>query len=429
MTRPNFYFTIKRLDMKGIKKRIVKLLRWSQKYTKTDMVYIARGGFWLVLTRVFLLLISLATLVAFGNLLPAETYGTYQFIISTVGILGITALPGLGTALVRSVAKKKEGSLKKAFKTKLKWATLGTLALLLISGWYYINGNNILAVAFLITAPIFPLKLASGIFGVFWNGKKRFDKNMILRVSVDIFIAISVIIALFTTDSIWIIIAVFFLSTALFNFIAYLYTSKQILNEEIDEEMVPYGKNLTVMGFIGTIASHLDKIVIWKFLGPIDVAVYTFSYTPINKLKGFIPIRGLLLPKLSESGVKGKNRKKKIFKKFLLMFTITIPFAGLLAVAAPFVYKLVFPQYLDSVIYFQVLTVLLALLPFAVIGISLVAEMKTKYLYITRTVTPSTKIALFLVLTPIYEIWGVVFAIIFSVFISGVMNLYFFWKM
>ncbi|MFP4617000.1 MAG: oligosaccharide flippase family protein [Candidatus Paceibacterota bacterium] len=415
--------------MKVVKKRIARLLRWSEKYTKTDMIYIARGGFWMVLTRVFLLIISFATLAAFGNLLPSETYGTYQFIISTVGILSITALPGLGSAMIRSIAKKKEASFDLAFKTKLKWATLGSLALLLISGWYYINGNDLLAVAFLIVAPIFPLKMASGIFAGFWNGRKKFDKRMILKVSTDAGIAISVIIALFATDNLWIIIATFFFSTALFNFLAYLYTFKQVENEEIDEEMIPYGKNLTVMGFIGNIASHLDKIVIWKFLGPVEVAVYTFSYTPIKKLKGFLPINALLLPKLSESGVKGEKRKKKIFKKFLLMFAITIPFAALLAGAAPFVYKIVFPQYLDSVIYFQVLTTLVALLPFTVLATSLVAEMQTKYLYISRTVVPTAKIVLFLVLTPIYDIWGVIFAVVFTVFMGGMINLYFFWRM
>ncbi len=415
--------------MKVIKKRIVKLLRWSQRYTKTDMVYIAKGGSWLISGKFIISAISFATLVAFANLLPAETYGTYQFVIATVGILGVLALPGIGTALVKSIAQKKEGSLDLAFQTKLKWSLLASLALLLISGWYYLNDNVLLATAFLIATPILPLKLASGVFGSFWNGRKRFDKHIILKVLADIGIATSVITTLFLTDSLLIILFAFFFSTAFFHYLAYIYSSRQTENREVDEEMIPYGKNLTVMGFIGTVASHLDKIVLWKFLGPVQVAIYTFSYTPIKKVKGFIPINTLLLPKLSENGVKGEKRKKKIFKKFLLMFAVTIPFSVLLALAAPFVYDLIFPQYAESVRYFQALTLLVAMLPFTVMATSLLAEMKIRYMYITKTAVPILKIILFLVLTPIYGIWGVVVALIISQLATHTMNLYFFWRM
>lgn len=31
--------------------RIYKLLRWSQRYTRTDMVYLAKGGTWLSLAQ------------------------------------------------------------------------------------------------------------------------------------------------------------------------------------------------------------------------------------------------------------------------------------------------------------------------------------------------------------------------------------------
>ncbi len=414
--------------MKKIKKRIGKLLRWSQKYTKTDMIYVARGGFWLSVGKVFITLASIITTIAFANLIPAETYGTYLFIISTAGIVGISSLPGMGSAMIRSVAKGKEGSLDTAFKTKFKWALIGSVVFLLMSGWYYVNENIILSVAFLIISPIFPLKLSSGVFAGFWNGKKRFDKKTILRVLVDVAIATSVIITLLLTDDLWIIVFIFFFSTATAQYLAYLYSSKRKDNEETDEEMIPYGKNLTLMSIIDTTASHLDKIIIWKLLGPAQVAVYTLSIKPIKKVKGFLPISSLALPKLSENGIKDQKRKKKILRKILMLFLVSVPFAVFLFFFGPFIYKIVFPEYMESVKFFQAMTFLIAMLPTTILKTALVAEKKTKYLYITRTTVPLIKITLFLILTPIYGIWGVVSTLLIISIVSTVFNLYFFWK-
>ena len=415
--------------MKDIKKRIVKLLRWSQKYTKTDMVYIAKGSFWLVGGKVFIVAISLATTVAFANLIPKEVFGTYQFIISVAGIVGISALPGMGNSLIRSIAKGKEGSLSLAFKTKFRWALLGSLALFFVSAWYYINENNLLALSFLTVALIFPIKVATSASMGFWNGKKRFDLYMVLRVLADIGIAGATIAALFLSDDLVVIVGVFFGSSALFHGLAHLYSYSKIENNETDDEMVPLGKNLTLMGVIGTLADYLDKIILWKLLGPVQVAIYTLSLKPISKVSGFLPIATLALPKLSENGVKGYKRKRSILRKVIIMFMVSVPFAVALAVAAPIVYKLLFPQYMDSVKYFQTLTFLVAMSPTAIIGTSLLAEMKTKYLYITSTVAPIMKIALFLILAPIYGVWGIISALLITSVVGAGMNLYFFWKM
>jgi len=58
--------------------------------------------------KVELFLISFAAMVAFGNWLPKEAYGTYQFVLTGLGLLGIFSLPGINTALIKSTAQKKD---------------------------------------------------------------------------------------------------------------------------------------------------------------------------------------------------------------------------------------------------------------------------------------------------------------------------------
>lgn len=413
----------------SIKKKLASLLRWSEKYTKTDMVYLAKGGFWINVEKGALMLISIATMAAFANWLPQEVYGEYQFVISVAGIVGILSLPGLTGALVRSVAKGREGALRVAFKTQFLWSLVASGVMVCIAGWYFVHENNTLAVAFAVASLVLPIKYASPLFLSYWAGKKRFDVHMATRVSADLAIAVVVIATLFLTDELWVVVAAFFGGTALFYWLGYVYSQNRIENGDEDEGLVSFGKHLTVMQIVGTIAKHLDTIILWKVLGPVQVAIYTFSLKPIQKVKGIIPIEALALPKLSESGVRTVKQKKSVFRKFLLLFLVTVPTAVGIALAAPFLYQLVFPQYMESVVYFQAFTVLLATQPFALLGTALVAEKKVAFMYITKTVAPVIKIGLFLILTPLYGIGGIIAAFLVTEIVRGMLGVYFFWKM
>ena len=76
----------------GIKHKIIGILRRSQKFTGTDMVYVAKGGFWWIFGRLCISLISLATMTAFAHWSPKEVYGAYTYILSMAAIFGLFAL-------------------------------------------------------------------------------------------------------------------------------------------------------------------------------------------------------------------------------------------------------------------------------------------------------------------------------------------------
>ena len=71
------------------KEKIIKFLRWTEKYTKTDMVYVAKGSFWLIFGKIATMLLSLVTMFAFARWMPKETFGKYQYIIATINIIAI----------------------------------------------------------------------------------------------------------------------------------------------------------------------------------------------------------------------------------------------------------------------------------------------------------------------------------------------------
>ena len=93
-------------------KQFVRLILYRfQPFFRTDMTYIARGGFWLSLRSVMTGLIAFLLAIAFANLVLPETYGIYRFLLSLSGIISAFALTGLGTAATRAIAQGHSGIL------------------------------------------------------------------------------------------------------------------------------------------------------------------------------------------------------------------------------------------------------------------------------------------------------------------------------
>ena len=239
--------------------------------------------------------------------------------------------------------------------------------------------------------------------------------------------ALLVIPTIFLTNNILIIIVVFLASHTFFDWFFYRKTVQQITNNEQDKEPLVFGKHLTIMNALHLTALYLDKIIIWHFLGAAPVAIYSFAQVPIQKIIAILPIFPLALPRLGENTI-DEQRKKGVISKFLRLFAVSIPAAAILILIAPLLYKFIFPQYLESIIYFQALSLLIALSPFLLLSASLVAETKKGALYIINTAAPLLKIVLFLALVPQFGLWGIVVAILVAELLRGLLVLYFFLK-
>jgi len=409
-----------------LRQKIYNFLKWSEKYTGTDMIYLARGGSWLTFGRTVEMLSGLGIMVAFGFFVSKETFGAYQYILSMTAIIGIFSLSGIDAALVRTVARGNEKMLVPCFKEKLKWGSIVSLISLIISFWYFSQQNFQLGLSFLIVALFLPLINAFLVSFGFWQGKKRFDiynKYYIFYFLLSTFLLFIAIIL--TKNLSWLVLG-HFLGLALAGFIIYKLTVKKTSGGKEEKETISFGKHLTLMNAAVTFSGYIDKIILWKFLGPVSVAIYTFSERPVLKFKNLIPISALALPKLSQADI--KEIKKSLFKKFLKLFSG----AGLLALIyiliCPYIFKILFPAYLDSVLYSQILAIILIFSPFELLTTSLLAAMKKKELYLIQTAAPLLKIILFLVLIPLFQIWGAVFSVLISQTLNGLLILYFFLK-
>ena len=397
-----------------LKSRIYDFLRWSQKYTGTDNVYLAKGGFWLTLGQIISAGASFLLAVAFANLLDPVTYGNYKYIISMVGILGIFSLSGIGTAITQAVARGLEGSFYTGFKIKLKWSLLGSLIAIGGAIYYWLRGNDILPIPLLISAIFLPLMQASQVYGSFLTGKKLFSARVKYSSFSQIISVAAIIATLLLTKNLFWLIAIYLISHTILNFFFYWFTQKRFRpNKKDDPKTLSYGKHLSLMGIVTIIAGYIDKILLFTLIGSAQLAIYSFSIVVPEQIGSIIKkIRVLALPKLAVRENKDIRKTIKVRAWKLAIFTAVMVIIYI--ALAPYIYKMFFPKYLDSILYSQIFAIsLIVAMPAYLLGIVFEAKAKKRELYILK-ISPLIRTILFVILIPPFGILGAIMAIITS---------------
>lgn len=398
----------------SVKNPVRRLLRWSQQYTGTDNVYIARGGFWTTLQFVVGSLASIVTVIAFGNLLPRESYGIYKYLLSLAGTFGFLTLTGMNTAVVRAVARNQAGILPYAVRLQLKYNMLSTAAVAILAVYYALHGNLVFAASLFFLAVALPLSSAYNTYGAVLVGQKRFDLLSFASSLSAVTAAAAVIIGLLFTDSVVILLGIYAAATLIPNILGYWFVRARLPHAPIDgearAELRQTGFHLTAVSVIGTLAQYLDKIILFQTAGPAALAVYGFATAGPDRIKGFTKNWiGITLPRLSEKNIKDVRHVfyRRVGQSLLI--------GGIIAVAylilCPFLFRWLLPQYLDSIRYSQVYALGLLVTPASVyIGNIFQGQNMLRAVYYIGIGGQVVRITLFLALGLRWGIWGMTIA-------------------
>lgn len=404
--------------MQPFKNRLASLLRKTEKYTKTDMVYLTSGGFWLGIGQAVATSSAFLLAIAFANLLTPEAYGTYKFVLSAVGILTIPTLAGINAALAQAIPRGIEKIFLRGLLVKIRWGIAGTLGSIILALYYYINGNEFLAAAFLIAAPFIPLFESFGIYTGYLQGKLLFKQSSIYYVVFRIFYVAMLILAAILSDNILLILFVYFFSQTIVNAFFLWRTLKTAPPNNTDEQgVIRYGKHLSLIGIAGKISSNLDALLLFHYLGPIQVAQYAFAKAPIDQITSTYKNFPLLaLPKLSNRSI---PEMSFLFRARIIQLTLLGTILAIVYVyAAPFIFDFLFPKYVGAIQFSQALALLIVLqMPLTFIATVIQSRLHTtppSWLY-WRSIPQFIYIGLLIFLIPLYGIYG---AIIGSVILA-----------
>ena len=391
-----------------LKQYLYKILKKSEKYTQTDMVYVARSGFWITISQITSIIASFLLALAFANLLPPNTYGIYKYILALITLLAIPTLSGMRTAVIQSVARGFEGTLIQATKFRIKWGLIGAIASLGIAVYYTLNDNSQFAATFAIAALFLPFQEPLSTYGSFLSGKKKFKQASIFNILTHVIATIALLVTLALTNNFLILITVYLGTNTLLRALWFVVTIKKYKpNKKNDVAANSYGKHLTTMDIFGSLASQLDAIIIFQLLGPMQVALYTFAIMPVKQLTSlfkFIP--KIALPKLSENSF--DITKKSIIKKSLIILYIITPIMIGYIIIAPWIFNIFFPQYNDSVIFSQIFALSMIAIPSGLLTAVLQAKKETTSLYKLNIYGPIIKIIFIVIGVLSYGIMGMI---------------------
>jgi len=393
------------------------------------MKYFAHGNFWLFFGQIIPTAVGMILTIAFANLLSQEAFGTYKYILSLAGFLGAFTLSGIWTSLLRDVAQGRDGVLRPAFRLTLKWSLLASAGALVIGLYYLIKGNALLGISGITIAVATPLLNASSIHQAFVSGKKDFKQFANNRVIQSVVSVTAMIITLLLTQNLLIIILVYFSISVFMSMSLYQFTLKKYKPKDtkIPEESIRYAKHLSLMGILSRFADNLDQLLMWHFVGPAQLAIYTFAKKPVTELQNVIGnIFPLLLPKFAEKDpveIK-KTIPLRVGQSLLFVIPVIIGYIWF----APLFFKFLFPQYMEAVWYSQILVLMLIFFPKGFMGSILTAHAKIKEQYVLNVVGSLTKIIILFVLLPKFGILGAIIAIIGHEFIYTLMLIILFFK-
>lgn len=378
------------------------------KRLKVDATYIAKGGFWIVSGSMLGTILSLITSVIAAHYIPKETFGVFKYIVSMMGIAGAFTLSGMNTVVTRSVSQGFEGSFFQSLKTQLRWASLQFLFLFILSIYYFIHANSIYGISFLLAAVALPISTVANTYSAFLTGKKDFQTSSWYG-----FISTAVYTVAFSTVAIGFpyvlpIIVTYFLATTGSNVYFCIKTIKKYKpNNNVQAGDESYALNLSFTNAFGIIAAHIDSVIVYHFLGTVQLAIYNFAIImpdKIRALSGFI--QTIALPKLAHHSSINRNN---ILRQSTLILLFSIGLIIIYVLCAPLIFSFLFPNYAASIQYSQLYSLTLIALPAAYLMTVLSAYKFEKQLYFLNISMPILKIILLIAM--IY-FWGIVGAII-----------------
>ncbi len=341
--------------MEELKNKGVQSLLWIEKYTKTDMVYLAKGSFWNIFAQIITTISTLLLAVAFAHFISKETYGEYKYILSLANILGVFTLTGLGTAVMKSVIQGYEGTLNDIFWKNIKWSVLFFLITFGISIYYFVNGNISLAISMLVVGSFSPFFSSSNLYNSYLVAKKDFRRSSIyFNLIGNLFPSFCLFMTMLVTNKpVWFIL-VYFASNTLIGLTLYIQVLKIYKpNKKVDDGALGYSKHLSFIGILGSVADNIDQILVFHYIGPVQLAIYNFAIAIPNQIKGLMKgLASLIFPKFAERTDKEIISGMK--NKYILMFISSIIIIITYIVTAPYIFHIFFPKYMDSVFYSQV---------------------------------------------------------------------------
>ena len=293
---------------------------------------------------------------------------------------------------------------------QLKWSIIPTIIGLAGAAYYALQGNGMLAIGLIIIALLSPSIGTFNIYNAFLSGKQEFKRFFVYGSIVNLVYYATIFVTIYFFKDATMLIFVNLATNLAATVFVYIRTLRVYTpNDRTDPESIPYGAHLSVMNAFSTIISQLDSVLVFHFLGPVQLAMYSFATMIPERFGGALGFIGTAaFPKFA-------NRTLAEIRDTIISKTFRAALAGafgalVYVLAAPYLFQLLFPKYLDVIPYTQLYALVIILMPANLVSIALQAQRLKAELYATNFINPIMLIVLQVPLLLAYGIVGMLVA-------------------
>lgn len=318
-----------------------------------NLDYLTSHGSWTLFKEVIVSLLSFINVILITRLFSREMYGQFVFVNATTELIKLVAIPGIFTAVARSVAKGYDGSLFQGFKKQFFYALFGVLILWGVTGYYYWVDNILLCKAFFIVSLFFPFLDSLKLWWAYLIGKEKFSLIAIKLILLSLITTTIFAVAVITKAGLLFLISTTYALTT-FLYLLFFYQVKNTTeNTLISKETITYGWFLTKMRGLSTVVYQIDKVII-GFVSAEILSVFALAQRMTEVIETVLagPL-SITFPKFATQDSK-QIKNKIIVALFVFGVLICIP---LIFLSKSIILFLFTDKYLDSVHTFQVLSI------------------------------------------------------------------------
>lgn len=410
---------------------MLQILRWSERYTKVDMVYLASGHFWFMVGRGVALASGFMLTVGFANLLSPTQYGVYKYLLAGAGLIGTFTLGGMHAGVQRALARGYSNVIRPMVRYASLWNAPSVFIALSVGGYYLWNDNVELGIGFLFIAvsmAFTALGITKSLF--FPTGEFRLATYFgVLRTVLPVFL---ILVTLLLTKNVLYIVFVYLASQIGMNALTY-YLSLRQMQPKTGKEFLPetkrYSLYMSALNIVQVPAQYLDQFLLWHFLGPVALATYTIAQGPAKELRTLADnAANVIFPKLARKDPREHIHTNTVPKRTVQLFLVLCGIVGIYILAAPLLFKMFFPAYIEAVFYSQLIAAGILLQPRSIADMFLFAHSGLKDRYTITIPSSLIRIALFALLIPMFGILGAIAATIIAELINSGIVFYLYWR-
>jgi O-antigen/teichoic acid export membrane protein len=403
--------------MDEMKLKIINFLRKTEKYTKTDMVYLAKSNFWLNINKFLSIGNGFILSIAFANFITKEEYGLYTFVLAIIGLFTMAPTTGLGNGITREAAQGNHQIIFEGLRKIFPWSILSGIMIVILGIYYGFQDNFSLFICFILAGTAIPILISSSVAKSFLSSIGDFKTLASWNARRTPFMTLAIIFTLWLTKSATIVLIVYIAGNLLLGILLYRSVTKKYNLKDRHQNSGRFagrfGFHTGLISLFNYFADEVDSLLLWKLLGAGPLALYTYAIAPVREIRGLIENQSAIaLPRFAQRDF--QTVKENLGHKIKQLYFVAVPIAIAYIILAPFIFSIFFPQYLESVIYTQIATVSILSAPRRLISTAISAHQKIKESYIMSLAPNIIKIISMIILIPIYGIFGAIIALIIT---------------